>query len=60
VILAEKHRLKARRIHDTRHAATAILKGISHVYTYDTDDWKAFMSDGLIIVGPKSVLSKLK
>jgi predicted nucleic acid-binding protein len=58
--LAEKHSLKARRIHDARHAAAAIMKGISKVYTYDTDDWKVFVSDGLTIAGPNSVLSKLK
>ncbi|MFM7220925.1 MAG: type II toxin-antitoxin system VapC family toxin [Nodosilinea sp.] len=55
--LAATHRLTARRIHDARHAATAIIGGISRVYTYDVEDWQIFESDGIIITGPPSVLS---
>ncbi len=52
--LAEKHKLTARRVHDARHAATALIHGVSKVYTYDVDDWKAFEPDGISITGPKS------
>jgi predicted nucleic acid-binding protein len=57
--LAAKHRLTARRIHDARHAATALVAGVLSVYPYDVDDWQAFASDGLHIVGPPSTLARL-
>jgi predicted nucleic acid-binding protein len=43
-------------VHDARHAATALVAGISEVYTYDVEDWKAFQTDGITISGPPSVL----
>ncbi len=55
--IAKKHRLHARRIHDARHAATALVHGVVEVMTYDIDDWKLFVSDGLRIVGPPSSLN---
>ena len=54
--LAERYRLTARRIHDARYAATALLAGLYLVYTYDPDDWRVFAPDGLVIAGPPSVL----
>lgn len=54
--LAERHRLTARRIHDARHAATALVAGVRRVYTYDREDWEAFIPDGILIAGPPSVL----
>jgi predicted nucleic acid-binding protein len=36
--LAETHHLTGRRIHDARHAATALENGVTHVYTYDFED----------------------
>ncbi|MDM8559901.1 hypothetical protein [Candidatus Parabeggiatoa sp. HSG14] len=57
--LAEKHGLTARRIHDARHAAIALTAGITQIYTYDIDDWKHFISDGLVISGPVSMVSQL-
>ena len=56
--LSEKYVLKARRVHDARHAAIALEAGISQVYTYDINDWKVFKSEGLIIQGPPSSLKK--
>lgn len=56
--LAKKHTLKARRIHDARHAATALVHQIRHVITYDTKDWKRFIDDGLEPVVPSSLLNK--
>jgi len=57
--LAEKNCLTARRIHDARHAATALIAGVSRVYTYDVDDWKMFLPDGLTIAGPDSALAAI-
>jgi predicted nucleic acid-binding protein len=54
--LVETHRLTARRTHDARHAATALVAGIHYVYTYDSKDWRAFEEDGLSIAGPPSIL----
>lgn len=57
--LAESHQLRAHRIHDARHAAAALIAGVSSVFTYDTDDWEAFGNDGLRITGPASTLIRL-
>lgn len=40
--LAGKHRLTAHRVHDARHAATALAAGLTKVYTYDISDWQVF------------------
>jgi len=55
--LGKKHKLNARRIHDARHASTALLHGIHDIMTYDIADWKLFEMDGLKVVGPDSVLN---
>jgi predicted nucleic acid-binding protein len=57
--LAASHHLRARRVHDARHAATAIVAGITSVYTYDPDDWESFDEDGLSIAGPAATLVRL-
>jgi len=57
--LAASHQLRARRIHDARHAAAALVAGISLVFTYDVEDWKVFEGDGLFIAGPTSTLARL-
>ena len=41
--------LRARRIHDARHAAIAIAAGVRNVYTYDIHDWNIFETNGLIV-----------
>ena len=56
--LAAIYELRARRIHDARHAAAALAAGVMSVYTYDLDDWKIFQSEGLKIVGPPTVKSQ--
>ena len=58
--LSEKHRLRARRVHDARHAAAAIIAGITTVYTYDSEDWESFEDDGLSIAGPSTTLVRLR
>lgn len=58
--LAGKHHLTARRVHDARHAATALHAGVASVCTYDPDDWKVFAGEGIQITGPPSTLSRLK
>ena len=58
--LAANHNLTARRVHDARHAAAALVAGVQEVYTYDADDWRLFEPDGLIITGPESVLAQIK
>lgn len=57
--LAASHGFTARRVHDARHAAAAMEAEVSEIYTYDTDDWKVFESDGLRIVGPPTTLSRI-
>jgi predicted nucleic acid-binding protein len=57
--LAAKRQLTGRRIHDARHAAAALVAGITAVYTYDVDDWRISVDDGLRIVGPPSAMSQL-
>lgn len=57
--LAAQHQLTARRVHDARHAATALVRGIVSVYTYDTEDWRVFETDGLHIVGPPTTIARL-
>ena len=56
--LSARHRLTARRTHDARHAATALIAGIGSVYTLDVLDWQAFEQDGITVVGPPSALSR--
>jgi predicted nucleic acid-binding protein len=57
--LAAKHQLRARRVHDARHAAAALLAGITSVFTYDAEDWESFEEDGLSIDGPAATLARL-
>ncbi len=57
--LAARHRLTGRRIHDARHAAAALVAGVTAVHTYDVNDWDDFAPDGLRIVGPPSTLVRL-
>lgn len=54
--LSEKYNLTARKVHDARHAATAIINDIELIYTYDITDWRLFEPEGLIIAGPPSVM----
>lgn len=58
--LAAGHRLTARRVHDARHAAVALVAGVQEIYTYDVDDWRVFQADGLRVVGPESILARSK
>ena len=58
--LAATHSLRARRIHDARHAASALVAGVGTVFTYDPRDWKLFESDGLQISGPASTIERLE
>lgn len=57
--LFAKHQLRARRVHDARHAAAALVAGITSVFTYDADDWESFEGDGLSIAGPATTLARL-
>lgn len=57
--ISEKYELTARRVHDARHAATAMVNGVTSIYTYDVDDWSIFEPEGLKITGPPSVLGVL-
>lgn len=54
--MAGRYKLTARRVHDARHAATALVAGVRRVYTYDVDDWRVFSPDGIIVSGPESIL----
>ena len=54
--LVARYALTGRRVHDARHAATALEAGVRSVLTYDTDDWRVFEPEGIVIAGPPSVL----
>jgi predicted nucleic acid-binding protein len=54
---AKRYALTGRRVHDARHAATALASGVRSVLTYDTDDWRVFEPEGIVIAGPPSVLA---
>ena len=56
--LSAKYGLTARRVHDARHAATALAYGLTAVYTYDFSDWRRFEPEGLKITGPPSILEQ--
>ena len=43
---------------DARHAAAAIVAGITSVFTYDAEDWESFEGDGLSITGPATTLAR--
>jgi predicted nucleic acid-binding protein len=57
--LAATHQLRARRVHDARHAAAALVAGVKLVFTYDAEDWESFEGDGLSIAGPAATLARL-
>jgi predicted nucleic acid-binding protein len=57
--LAASHQLRARRVHDARHAAAAIVAGVASVFTYDAEDWELFEGDGLSIAGIAATLARL-
>jgi predicted nucleic acid-binding protein len=57
--LSAAHGLRARRVHDARHAAAALVAGVHLTYTYDLEDWRVFEADGLRIAGPESTLARL-
>jgi len=57
--LAARYGLTARRVHDARHAAAALVAGIREVYTYDIADWQAFELDGLRVARPISTLAAI-
>lgn len=54
--LAKRYALTGRRVHDARHAATALEAGVRSVFTYDIDDWRVFEPEGIVLAGPPSVL----
>ena len=58
--LSAKYNLTARRVHDARHVATALINDVFSIYTYDVDDWKSFEQEGLIISGQPTVLDNFE
>lgn len=58
--IAAKLNLTARRIHDARHAATAIQTGIEYVCTYDETDWSRFEPEGIAVVKPSDMVIYLR
>jgi predicted nucleic acid-binding protein len=56
---ATAHQLRAKRVHDARHAAAALVAGVTSVYTYDVEDWESFEGDGLNITGPAATPARV-
>jgi predicted nucleic acid-binding protein len=54
---AKRYALTGRRVHDARHAATALEAGVQGVFTYDVEDWRVFEPEGIVLAGPPSVLA---
>ncbi len=50
--IAKELKLHARRIHDARHAATALVQGVCRVATYDQGDWARFAAQGMHAMTP--------
>lgn len=57
--LDDSHQLRARRVHDARHAAAALVAGVTSVFTYDAEDWQSFEGDRLHVAGPAATLARL-
>lgn len=53
--IAKAQDLRARRVHDARHAATALVHGVCRVATYDQGDWSKFASHGIVLVNPETL-----
>jgi predicted nucleic acid-binding protein len=53
--LARDMKLHARRIHDARHAATALAHGVNRVVTYDQGDWDRFARHGMTVIIPRKL-----
>jgi len=58
--LASRYSLTARRVHDARHAAAALIADAKEIFTYDLNEWKIFTPEGLRIAGPPSTINRLK
>lgn len=59
LMLASVNGLRSKNVHDARHAASALGGGATSVFTYDPEDWQAFESAGLSILGPAATLKRL-
>ena len=51
--LVEQHRVIGRRVHDARLVAAMKVHNVTHLITFNTDDFKRY--DGITIVDPKDV-----
>ena len=51
--LVEQHKVIGRRVHDTRLVAAMKVHNVTHLLTFNTDDFKRY--DGITIVDPKDV-----
>ena len=51
--LVEQHKVIGRRVHDTRLVAAMKVHNVTHLRTFNTDDFKRY--DGITIVDPKDV-----
>ncbi len=60
VAVAGRYNLTARRVHDARHAATALVGGGLYASTYNVGDWTVFAPEGISVVSPAELLNALK
>jgi predicted nucleic acid-binding protein len=57
--LVEKYRVAGKNAHDTRLVAAMLTHGISHILTFNVDDFKRF-KDVISVVSPQEVLANIR
>jgi len=54
--LAQAHAVNGRQSHDTRLVAAMLVHGVTHILTFNTDDFKRY--DEITVVDPKTIFEE--